>query len=119
MGKSIRTTDISKRTKPATTPEEEENEMISLAVQLAKKQLKEGTASSQVISHYLKLGSSSERLERKIKEQQAELMAAKTEAIKEAKNIEAVYSEAIKAMKTYSGNISNEEELDEDNDYDD
>lgn len=115
MGKVIRTTDISKR-KPATTPEEDENECINLAMRLAKKQLEEGTASSQVITHYLKLGSSTERLEKRFKEKQVELMEAKTEALKSAKNIEALYTDAIKAMRSYSGQPEPEER---EEDYDD
>lgn len=118
MGKSTKATDISKRTKPATTPEEEENECINLAMREAKKQLLEGTASSQVITHFLKLGSSNERLEKRFKEKQVELMEAKTEAIKSAKNMEALYLDAIKAMRGYSGS-DNEEEEDDYDDYDD
>ncbi len=117
MKKVTRKTDISKPIKPATTPEEEENICINLATRLARKQLEEGTASSQIIAHYLKLGSSTERLEKKLKEKQVELMAAKTESLKSAKNMEALYLDAITAMRSYSGNInpSNEED-DEDED---
>ena len=53
-----------RKIRPALTPEARENQLISLAVDLAEKQLQEGTASSQVITHYLKLGSMRERLER-------------------------------------------------------
>lgn len=116
MGKKIQTTDISKQTSMATTPEEEENECINLAMKLARKQLLDGTASSQVISHFLKLGSSTEKLEQKFKSQQVELMGAKTEAIKDAKNMQALYADAIKAMRSYNGNPDPEEM---DDDYDD
>ena len=88
---------------PARTVEARENQLISLAVDLAEKQLIEGTASSQVISHYSKLGSTKEKLEREILEQQKELMKAKTEAIQSAKKVEELYQEALDAMKTYSG----------------
>ena len=70
----------SRKRRPALTPEARENQMISLAVDLAEKQLREGTASSQVITHYLKLSTSKERLERDILEKQKELSTAKTEA---------------------------------------
>ena len=52
--------------RPALTPEARENQLISLAVDLAEKQLQEGTASSQVITHYLKLGSTKERIEKEV-----------------------------------------------------
>lgn len=98
-----------RRRPPATTPEARENQLISLAVDLAEKQLVEGTASSQVISHYLKLGSSKDRLEKEILEQQRELMRAKTEAIKSSKNVEELYKTALNAMRRYSGQDPSED----------
>lgn len=94
----------SRRMRPALTPEARENQLISLAVDLAEQQLREGTASSQVITHYLKLGSTKERIEKEILEQQKELISAKTEALRSAKRVEELYGEAIKAMRVYSGN---------------
>ena len=100
--------------RPALTPESRENQLISLAVDLAEKQLQEGTASSQVITHYLKLGSTKERIEKEILEKQKELISAKTEAIKSAKRIEELYSNAIKAMRSYGGhNDSDGDDIDE------
>ena len=77
--------------------------MIALAVDLAERQLIEGTASSQVISHYLKLGSTKERIEKEILLKQKELIEAKTENLKSSKNIEELYANAISAMRSYSG----------------
>lgn len=91
------------RRKPALTPEARENQMISLAVDLAEKQLMEGTASSQVITHYLKLGSTKERIEKEILEKQKELISAKTQALQSAQRIEELYADAISAMRRYSG----------------
>lgn len=88
---------------PARNPESRENQLISLAVDLAEKQLIEGTASSQVISHYLKLGSTTERLEKIILAKKGELLEAKTEQIRSSKKIEELYSNALNAMRTYSG----------------
>lgn len=95
--------------RPAVSAEEQEDRMIALANDLAMKQLVEGTASSQVITHFLKLGSSKERLEKEILEQQRELMAAKTEAIQSAKRVEELMAEAMSAMKRYSGNADEED----------
>ena len=93
-----------KRTRPpALTPEGRENQLISLAIDLAEKQLSEGTASSQVITHYLKLGSTKERLEKEKLEKENELLKAKTESIQSAKRVEELYREALNAMKRYSG----------------
>lgn len=103
--------------RPALTPESRENQLISLAVDLAEKQLQEGTASSQVITHYLKLGSTKEKIEKEILEKQKELISAKTEALKSAKRIEELYTDAIKAMRTYSGQVDSEEEDDIDEPY--
>lgn len=103
--------------RPAITPEARENQMISLAEKLAEQQLRDGTASSQVITHYLKLGSTKERVERLILEKQAELITAKTEALQSAKRVEELYANAIAAMKRYSGGGNSEREV-EDEDYD-
>ena len=91
------------RRRPAFTPEGREGQMIALAVDLAEKQLMEGTASSQVITHYLKLGSTKANLEREKLALENELTKAKTEAIQSQKRMEELYTEAIKAMKEYSG----------------
>lgn len=93
----------SRRSRPATTPEARENQMIALAIDLAEKQLAKGTASSQVITHYLKLGSTKERIEKEILLQQKELIQAKTEAIHSAKKVEELYKNALDAMRSYSG----------------
>ncbi len=93
----------SSKSRPALTPEARENQLISLAVNLAEKQLLEGTASSQVITHYLKLGSTKERIEKEILEKQKELISAKTEALRDAKDMKELYSAALKAMQRYSG----------------
>lgn len=100
----------SRKIKPALSPEARENQMISLAVDLAERQLIEGTASSQVITHYLKLGTTKEQLEREKLEKENELLRAKTEALQSAQHIEELYADAIKAMRSYSG----EENYDED-----
>ena len=94
--------------RPAITPEARENQMIALAVDLAEKQLLEGTASAQVITHYLKLGSSKEKLEKELLSQQKELISAKTEALQSTKRMEALYSDALDAMRKYSGSTSDE-----------
>jgi hypothetical protein len=99
--------------RPAFTPEARENQMISLAVDLAEKQLREGTASSQVITHYLKLGSTKERIEKEILEKQKELITAKTENLKAAARVEELYKEAISAMRKYSGNGEGDDEYED------
>lgn len=88
---------------PAMSPEARENQLISLAVNLAEKQLAEGTASSQVITHYLKLATGRERLEREKLEQENALLRAKTAAYESAKHVEELYSDAIAAFKMYAG----------------
>lgn len=98
-----------KKIRPALTPEARENQLIYLATELAEQQLKDGTASSQVITHYLKLGSSKEKIEKEILEKQKELITAKTEALQSAKRIEELYTNAINAMKSYSGHIEEDE----------
>ena len=96
--------------RPALTPEARENQLIDLAVELAEKQLQEGTASSQVITHYLKLGSTRERLERERLEEENKLLRAKTTALADTEERKALYEEAIKAMRKYNGHGDEEYE---------
>ena len=101
-----------RKIRPAISPDARENQLISLAIDLAEKQLLEGTASSQVITHYLKLGTAKERLERDKLEKENELLKAKTEAIKSAQRVEELYMNALNAMKAYSGNGDMEDDSD-------
>ena len=87
----------------AITTDARENQLINLAVDLAEKQLMEGTASAQVITHYLKLATTKERLEREILEKQRDLLTAKTEVIRSDRRSEELYAEALEAMRRYQG----------------
>jgi hypothetical protein len=88
---------------PALTPEDRENQLISLAMDRAEQQLRDGTASSQVITHFLRRGTIEAELQlEKLKKENA-LLEAKKNAIESAENMEKVYSEAIKAMQRYRG----------------
>lgn len=92
-----------KKMRPAFTPEARENQMIALAVDLAEQQLRDGTASSQVITHYLKLGSTREKLERERLIEENKLLKAKTENLQSMKKVEELYAEALRAMRNYGG----------------
>lgn len=89
--------------RPALSPEARLNQLIDKAYALAEKQIEEGTASSQVITHFLKMGTEKERLEQELLEKELALKQAKTEALQSAKHVEELYSEAIAAMRRYSG----------------
>ena len=91
------------RRPPALTPEERENQLIAAAVNLAEEQILNGTASAQVISHFLKLGSSREKLEQMRLQGEVRLVDAKVDSIASAKRVEALYEEAILAMRRYAG----------------
>jgi hypothetical protein len=92
-----------RRRPPATTPDARENQLIAAAVDLAEKQILNGTASSQVITHFLKLASSKERLEKEKLENENKLLKAKTEAVESSKRTEEIYKKALDAMRSYSG----------------
>lgn len=97
--------------KPATTVESKESQVISMAVDLAEQQIREGTVSSQVLTHYLKLGSTREQLEQQRLQRENELLKSKVEQLASAKNVEELYGEALQAMKAYSGQDVEEEEF--------
>lgn len=93
----------SKERQPARTPEGRENQLISLAADLAERQLKAGTASSQVITHFLKLASTREKLEQERLKRENLLLSAKVEQIASAQRIEELYTKALNAMREYAG----------------
>lgn len=101
------------KARPALTPEGREEQLISLAVNLAEKKLRDGTASSQLITHYLKLASPKNDLEREKLIEENKLLRAKTEALQSQKRSEELFEEAIRAMKEYNGDYygPDEEEL--------
>lgn len=87
---------------PAESPEARESQMIALAIDLAEEQLRNGTASTQVIVHYLKLGSSRGQLENEMLEKKTELASAQVDAIKSEQRREELYADALKAMSEYN-----------------
>lgn len=91
--------------RPATTPDAREQQLIAKAVDLAERQLEDGTASAQVVVHYLKLGSSRERLEQKKIEIEGKLRQAQIENIESAASRESLYEDALNAMRAYSGQM--------------
>ena len=91
------------RRPPATTPEGRERQLISMAVDLVEKQMAAGTASSQVITHYLKLGSTREQLEQERLRHENRLLEAKIEAMASAQRVEELYETALNAMRSYAG----------------
>lgn len=102
------------RRPPASSIEEREDQLIALAVDLAEKQLREGTASAQVITHYLKLGSTREKMEKEIMREQKKLLEAKTDALQSSQRIEELYNNAIAAMQSYRSPVVTDQEEDAD-----
>lgn len=89
--------------RPPTTPQAWERRMVAAAMTLAEKQLNDGTASAQVITHYLKLGSSREQLEQERLANENTLLQAKADALASQQRVEELYEQAISAMRAYSG----------------
>lgn len=109
----VRETKLSRSPRaPATTPAERENQLISLAVDLTERQLLDGTASAQVITHYLKLGSSREKLEQLRLQGEVSLLDIKRETMQSQQRIESLYEDAISAMRQYGGHAPAEPEDD-------
>ena len=95
--------------RPAITPEGRENQLISLAMDVVEQRLRDGTASSQETTHFLKLGSTIERLKMSNLEEENKLLKAKTEMLQSQKRNEELMREAINAFKNYSGNGDSDE----------
>ncbi len=103
------------RQAPGTTIESRENQIIRLAYDLVEQRIKKGTATSQEVTEFIKMGSSKAQLEKARLEKENQLLEAKREVLQSQKNVEKLYADAMKAFKTYSGQ---EEEVQND-DYDD
>lgn len=88
---------------PAMTPEDQEDQLISMAVDLAIKRLREGTASNQLVTELIKLGTTKERLAKEKLQRENDMLRAKTEALEAAKDNGRMYAEAIAAMRAYNG----------------
>lgn len=99
-----------RKIRPALSPEARERQLISLAVDLVEQRLLDGTASSQETTHFLKLGSSKNRLEMERLEEENKLLRAKTENLQSQKRSEELFEEAIRAMKRYSGRGGDEDD---------
>lgn len=96
--------------RPGLTPESRENQLIADAIDLAEQQIRNGTASSQIITHFLKLGTTKMELEKEKMRHEIELTKAKKESIQAAQHSEELYENAIKAMRQYSGMGASEED---------
>ena len=95
--------------RPALSPEARENQMIALAMDLVEQRLRDGTASSQETTHFLKAASQKNKLEMERLKLENDLTAAKTKALANAEEIKVLYEDAIKAMRRYSGNGDEDE----------
>lgn len=94
--------------RPALSPEARENQMAALAMDLVEQRLRDGTASSQETTHFLKLVSSKAKLEHERLRLENELVTAKTKALANAEEIKVLYEEALKAMRRYGGHGDDE-----------
>lgn len=105
MAASRRSSESARKSRrpPATTPEARENQLIALAVDVAERQLQDGTAAAQVITHYLKLGTTREKLEQEKLARENELLKARSDSIASAQRVEELYTKALNAMRSYAG----------------
>lgn len=111
MAKVTKTTsNPSRKMRPALTPDARENQLIALAVDLVEQRLLNGTASSQETTHFLKLGSTKNRLEMEKLQEENKLLKAKTESIQSQKKVEELYVEALNAMRSYAGQGSDNDD---------
>lgn len=99
----VNTPKSSDRGRPALSPEAREKQLVALAMDRAEEQLRNGTASSQVIAHFLKLGSMKYELENARLVEENKMLRAKTEALESQKELKVVYEEALRAMRNYAG----------------
>lgn len=104
--------------RPALTPRSREDQLIALATNVAEQKLRDGTASSQLITHYLRVAADREReeLEKELLAEKKKLMEAKIKSLESERRIEELYLNAVNAMRTYTGQSNNDSEAEEDED---
>lgn len=98
--------------RPATTPEGRENQLISLAYDFAEQQIREGVVSAQVLTHFLKLGSTREKVEQQKLLNENLLLSAKIEQINSGQRMEELYEKALGAMREYKGQVADDYDMD-------
>lgn len=113
MAKKYSSSSSPQKYRPALSPEADESQMISLAMDLVRKRLREGTASSQETTHFLKLGSLNAKCERENLILQNQLLKAKTDAIQSAAHSDELYQKALNSFRRYSGQDCDDNEEDD------
>lgn len=111
-----RTSKVSKKSPPASSPRTRENQIVNLAYDEAERRIKDGTATSQLLTFFLKLGTMREQMELEKMRSDLRLSEAKIKQIDDQKDIKELYQKAIEAQKRYRGDLFSEEE-DEEDDY--
>lgn len=106
--------DIQSSPPPATTPEGRERQLIALAYDLAEQRLRDGTATSQEVCHFLKLGTTREKLELERLRSDNELSKAKTQSLQSQRRMDELYQDAIRVFATYSGQPQTYEDEEDD-----
>lgn len=89
--------------------EERERELAYLATCLAEQQLRDGSAKAQVITHYLKLASPRENIERRMMEAKIQLLEGQLQACQRDTTTQQLLEEAIESLKMYRGDDSFED----------
>ena len=112
MARPIRDGEPVKRRRRATTAEARERQLVALAHDKAEEQLRNGTASAQVITHFLKLGTAQANLEREKLRNENELLKARVDSLASQARMEEIYSQALSAMRAYSGQVDTDEDYD-------
>ena len=105
MPKRKKTTSKVHEMMPPLTPEGQENRNISLAMDLAEQQMRDGTASSAVIVHFLKLGTEKSKLEREKLIHENELLRVRANAIEASSYSDELTNKVLEALKKYGGDF--------------
>lgn len=103
-----------KRRRRARSPEARERELTALAMDKVEERMRTGAATAAEYTHFLKLATVQAELEKEKTRNENELLKARVENLAMQARLEEVYSNALQAMRAYSGNTDEDQE-----DYDD
>lgn len=95
-----------KRKRPASSVEEREDQLIAKVYDYVEEQIDAGTVSNQVLIHFLRMGSSKEKLEQRLDEKELELKEAKTAMIRSAETQTQMYNDALRAFTSYQSSAT-------------
>lgn len=89
------------KTTPPLSDKDHEAKLISLTLQMAEQQLIDGTASSQVMTHFLRLGSIRSKVELEKLRLENNLLTEKIQSEKMGQQLKEMFQDVMESLRDY------------------